>query len=94
MPSGNRLLAVLNCFAPDGANAGQLALYAHGTTKAYGDPSLIRSAIRTLGCPIPHAVTATLKACDEAQDSSPTSRKTKRKASSSESAPASADAAE
>ena len=35
-----RLIAVLNCFSPAGANVCQIAVYSDGTTKVFGDISL------------------------------------------------------
>jgi hypothetical protein len=44
----SRVLAILNCYAPEGNNAAQLVLKSDGGLTPYGDFSLARSALRQI----------------------------------------------
>jgi hypothetical protein len=43
-----RIVAVLNCYAPDGANRGQVIVKADGTVTHHGESSLSNAAITML----------------------------------------------
>jgi hypothetical protein len=53
-----RLVAVLNCFSPTGANVSQIAVYSDGATKIFGDGSLVMLPLNALRALTPTAMCA------------------------------------
>jgi len=44
-PERPRILAVLNCYSPEGANRGQVVVRADGSTEVHGDLSLLKAPL-------------------------------------------------
>lgn len=89
-----RIIHIINCLAPNGANKAQLVTYSDGSQKPFGCPALIRAALLGLGARISDQLTAQLESCDRATSFPPILKKRRRKASSSDQAAVTADAAE